>query len=372
MGVLDDMAQQARLMAAKLKVNITSEEKLFLSRQRELEKAFDTELSLYIKNYSNTESTVPLDRIHDSNGELVDDIHAATKAMQRQIADVDGMVTGLQTTITNVQNSTDYDALDASSKQLLNDFSREYKSAYAIMWAKVILVAFLLYYLRQEWVLIVVAYIAVYVAWAIISALINIFRNVFRKRGKVSTLKAARCANVTSADSVGSGCPRPDAPTYIPCSTSDFGCCANGLAAPADRATCGTIDCWKTAFGCCSNGSPKTSATDTCDALVDCKTTEYGCCRNGMPRIDAVGSNCTINSSCGYTAFGCCPDGTLRNDALGSNCSGVPTSPVASIIQIADTATVTNKVKHRDSKNPFTTPNNAFNKSFTSALHAIS
>lgn len=374
MGVLDDMAQEARLIVSKLKVSIVSDQKVFLGRQSKIETDFDD----LIERLTNKTTSVNagLDTVHDESETLVADIKSATKKIQTQISDVDGMVSGLQTTISNIQKTTDFDELDASSKQMLMDFSKEYKSAYAILWAKIILVAFLLYSLRVDWKLIIVAYLAVYISWALIEALIKIFQNMF-KRKKVSDLKADRCANVTAADAVGSGCPPPAPPEYKPCSSTDFGCCANGLASTVDKSACQTIDCWKTAFGCCSNGSPKTSATDTCDVPVECKNSRYGCCLNGMPRDDEAGTNCTLHTMCGYSAFGCCPDGTLRKDALGSNCGGkqAEKSSLHQLNSIATSAKPMNiptPAQSMSPPNPFTAKNGSFNTSFTSGLQSIS
>ena len=379
MGVLDDMAQQARLIAATLKVNIPSQKKTFLQRQKLLNADFERHLALFVTKYK-TDTKVSdaaktaLDNVHEGVNTLETDIRAASKAARKQISSVDWMVTGLQTTITNIQTTTDFDSLDASSKQLLMDFSREYKSAYAIMWAKVALVIFLCWHLRQEWFLIIVAYLAFYILWMLLEALIKIFKGIFKKKPAVD-LNAARCANVTAADAVGSGCPITKAPSFTPCSGTTFGCCPNGLAAPDDKSTCGTLDCWKTSFGCCLNGTAKTSATDTCDAPPQCLDTGFGCCPNGMPRDDEAGTNCTLNSACGYSAFGCCPDGTLRDDALGSNCEGG--KPQSSMKQLSDLvgSVPMNRPYPASSiepPNPFLQSNGSINANFTSGLNAVS
>jgi len=381
MGALDDMAQQARLIAAKLKVSIPKREKAFQQRRDRLQQQFDEQLTLFVDNYKKNNDVsdaarTALDNISNSVDELVNDIRAASKDIDAQVAGVDGMITGLQTTITNIQNTTDFDSLDASSKQLLMDLSKDYKTSYAILWTKVALVAFLCWYLRQEWVLILVAYGAVYILWLLIDAIIKLFQVIFQPK-PTSDLEAARCAQVTDADKVGSGCPASDPPTYTPCSATEFGCCPDGLASTADKSTCGTIDCWKTAFGCCRNGKPKESADDSCDMAPTCKSSRYGCCQNGMPREDEEGTNCTLNSVCGYSAFGCCPDGTLRTDRLGSNCETGKTnsSPLKQLNEVVADATSMNVPKPELSMqppNPFTANNDGINTGFMSGLQAVS
>ena len=380
MGALDDMAQQARQIASKLKVSIPKREKVFQRRRDDLQKEFDEQLTIFIDNYKKNNDAsdaarTALENISESVDELVIDIQAASKDIDDKVAGLDGMVTGLQTTITNIQNTTDFDSLDASSKQLLLDLSKEYKMNYAILWAKVALVAFLCWYLRQEWILILVGYGAVYILWLLIDALIKIFEGIFKP--KDVNLEAERCAQVTEADKVGSGCPVSDAPTYKPCSTTEFGCCPDGLAATADKSTCGTIDCWKTAFGCCANGTPKESATDSCDMPPRCKSSRFGCCQNGMPREDEEGTNCTLNSVCGYSAFGCCPDGELRADKLGSNCETGKTStnPLRQLNEVVTASTSMNVTPPGPSiqpPNPFTEPNDSINTGFMSGLQAVS
>jgi len=353
MGVLDDTSKQARLIAAKLKVSVESKEKVFLRRRRELQAKFNTQLALFVDNYkkdrdASDAARTALDNLHENATTLTEDVRYSTRYIQKQMASVDQMVTGLQATLSKIQ-TTEFDDLDATSKELLLDFSKEYKGAYAILWAKIALVAFLVYFLREHWILFSVAYLAVYVAWAVVAALIEIFKNIFKK--KSIDLKAAKCANVTAADAIGSECEQPEAPTYKPCSSTDFGCCANGLPAPSDKSTCGTLDCWKTAFGCCPNGNPRKSATDKCNAVPHCKTSKFGCCLNGMPRDDAMGSNCTLHSSCGYTAFGCCPDGVPRADAAGSNCKGAKETPLSQVNELTLSLDVP---KLPTTPNPFT------------------
>jgi len=356
MGVLEDTAQQARVTAQQLKVTIPSKRNFFLKQQRDLNKQFDVQVSDFVDK-SLDGAKPALDNIHEKANSLVTDIRTATRNIERQMAKVNGMVSTLQTTLANIQN-TDFDDLDASSKQMLMDFSNEYKSAYTVMWVKIVLVAVLFYYLRADWVLILVAYFAVYIVWTLISALIKLFQNI---RKKESTLRAETCANVTDGDAVGSTC-KPTSPSYAPCSSSVFGCCPNGLASTSDVSACGTFDCWQSAFGCCPNGTNKKSETDTCDAPVDCKTTKFGCCLNGMPREDTVGSNCTMNSACGYTTFGCCPDGTPRSDVTGTNCR--TEAPIETVTKVITSAQPSFKPP-----NPFTTSNGA---GFMSGFQAIS
>jgi hypothetical protein len=380
MGALDDMAQQARLIAAKLKVSIPKREKVFRQRRDQLQTQFETQLALYIDNYKKNNDVsdaarTSLESISSSVDELVNDIQAASKDIDAQVAGVDGMISGLHTTITNIQKTTDFDSLDASSKQLLMDLSKDYKVSYAILWAKAALVLFLCWYLRHEWILILVAYGAVYIVWLLVDAILKLFEVIFKKK-PTSDLEAARCAQVTEADKIGSGCPLTDSPSYKPCSDTEFGCCPNGLAATTDTSTCGTFDCWKTAFGCCPSGKPKESATDSCDMPPKCKSSRFGCCQNGMPREDEEGTNCTLNSVCGYSAFGCCPDGELRTDRLGSNCktgkaSSSPLRQLNDTVSSSTSMNVPETASSIDPPNPFTASNGSANASFTSGLNAV-
>ena len=312
MGILEDLSQQARIIASKVAVTIENNNTLFLDKETDIRTKFKTQLDILIKNFgTDAYDTTAVDSVHTDSIEFITEVRDATTAIKTQMNSVNDMVTRLQTVISNVQNSTDFNALDASSKQLLLDFSKDYKISYTIMWAKIVLVAFLLYYLRQEWIFILVVYAAIHIIWKVIVALIGIFKVITQKRTKSTDLPATgeKSCNIPKQ-------------TYIPCSETAFGCCGNGFAALGDATTCGTLDCWKSAFGCCSDGiTSKKTADDTCNVSVDCTTSAFGCCPNGMQRFDAAGSNCKMNSKCGYSEYGCCKDGTLRADSLGSNCT---------------------------------------------------
>ena len=317
MGILDDMSQQARLIASKVAVTIKNNDKLFLEKETNIQTKFKTQLDILISNFgTDAYDTTAVDSVHTDSIEFITDVRTATTSIETEMKSVNEMVTKLQTVISNVQTTTDFNALDASSKQLLLDFSKDYKVSYAVMWAKIVLVAFLFYYLRQEWIFILVVYVAVHIIWTVIVALIGIFKVITQKRTKSTDLPA------TGEKS----CEIPKQ-TYIPCSETAFGCCGNGFAALGDATTCGTLDCWKSAFGCCSDGiTSKKTADDKCAISVDCRTSAFGCCPNGIPRFDAAGSNCKMNSKCGYSEYGCCKDGTLRIDSIGTNCAGyIPT-----------------------------------------------
>ena len=342
MSVLNDMSQQARVIASQLSVKVQDAKPIFITRETTLQTTFDTQLTALVSTVgTNDYDTTAIDAVHADSLKLISDIQSATSDVQKQMKTVNDLITQLRTWITNIQNTTDFNELDASSKHILLDFAKEYRFAYAILWAKIILVAALLFYLRSDWKLFCAAYVAVYICWILITTIITIFKNIFRKRTKMTDLTASKCSNVG-----GRGCPETTPPSFIPCADTDFGCCGNGLAAVGDTSTCGTLDCWNSAFGCCSDGvTAKKTKDDTCGDVIDCDTSSFGCCPNGMPRVDAIGSNCTMNSSCGYSAYGCCNDGSLRIDATGSNCVGAtPPTPLSTL----------NSISLNSVSNPFT------------------
>ena len=95
-----------------------------------------------------------------------------------------------------------------------------------------------------------------------------------------------------------------------------------------------TVPCSTTAYGCCPNGvdpafGPNFAGCDS-DSSPDCASTHYGCCLDGIstaegPDFAGCPSSISIRESeseCRESAYGCCEDGVTP--AYGPHSSGCP------------------------------------------------
>jgi len=362
---LDDMQQQARVRAREMAIKINDESTAFKRRKTMLVADYNTNIKK-LENYKIDDdifdaASSALEILHSKAMQLLTDIQTSTRGIEATVENVHASITRWNRVLNQLQTTKDYNSLDAASKQVLQDFSRSYKSAYRVVCLKVVVVAALLFVWRRHWKFVLmsmlvvitnlylkpiaaaiflmyyrkdtvaVTAILVYLAVVYGKLIVNLF-----KRGKFQkkfNLNADKCAVENARGNYTAACPKSDSSVspvveYTPCGSSTYKCCPNGM--PADNATlssCAPLACWQTQYGCCPDGTAKTSASDTCGEPVDCESSSFGCCANGTPRTDAAGTNCTINSLCGYSAYGCCPDGSNRTDKTGSNCAGYTTEP---------------------------------------------
>ena len=107
MGVFDDMAQQARMIAKSLAIDVPVVTKVFLKKKSELHKTFDTQLDIFVRTYKSDESDAAkyaLDAVHDDSVKLVSDIRAATKSLQTKVASADELMTGIRAMVVKIKN----------------------------------------------------------------------------------------------------------------------------------------------------------------------------------------------------------------------------------------------------------------------------
>jgi hypothetical protein len=199
----------------------------------------------------------------------------------------------LDTTNTLVENleSSDYNDLNLTSKQLLEDSASNYKQTFIAVCIKAGICLIAIYMLLPFWVDIIVVFFGIIIVWILFTGISYTWEQATKKKGDTKLVGAT--------DTTKSSTYSP--PTKV---------CRNG---EPDTGSCATENlCWGTTYGCCANGQdPMKSADDEC-GLKPCQSSKFGCCPNGAPKLDQMGSNCNSNAVCGLSPWGCNEDTSFR------------------------------------------------------------
>ena len=284
----------------------------FATYVKDQTKIFENQVSNYVNEHAkilnmSTDTTAglsdqqtALSRLHDEMQAYADKVASATQLVNGNLTSIK---TELQTTndlLTNLEKK-DYASLNATTKQLLQDSSTNYKQTFIAVCVKAGVCLILLYFVWEHWFDALVIFGGIIIVWVMITAIIFVWGKTFKNE------------SVASAGNPVQG-------TVDTCKNDNYmrlaSVCRDGTP---NTGNCATVNlCWDTEFGCCmDNQTPMKTADDTC-ALTPCESTMFGCCPNGVPKLDQLGSNCTDNALCGSSPWGCNFDGTFITARLAS------------------------------------------------------
>ena len=276
----------------------------------------------FAEGYPDT-TTLAMDEAETKLEKLTAKLESGSIALQQKIEKS-------KETLEKVKLASENNFTDATSRRMMYDYAENYKLAYILVWAKVLLAVTLLYLMRsrQNFLLMAVVFVIVVLLWYFWTMIKHFLMGRTPKGGDTSDGKL--CADGTPSDATGSNCstsPTQPPNVYMACEETPFGCCPDGMPSPAaDGVGCAAaLSCASSTYGCCPDGlSARTDASgSTCDYTYfgDCTASKFGCCPNGGVKQDELGSNCMPNNLCGFSAFGCCSNGSDRADMVGTNCA---------------------------------------------------
>jgi hypothetical protein len=126
--------------------------------------ALDTVAQLYpLQNEAYTSAVAKLNSVIDSIGMLEKKVEVELARLNNVVLRSQARISEIQASTKNLLAGESYESLDATSKQLLSDYTAEYKATTYTLWIKIVIILGLMFVMKEHIKDILLLYVLLYI-----------------------------------------------------------------------------------------------------------------------------------------------------------------------------------------------------------------